>query len=232
MVRAIPRRHTTAVRALAHSNARNLPPPSAYRLFANFWWMTGEAHDYAYPDSPSISDRHNDESAYMLEAACVWLSVYYLIVVPVWGQITKDPKAVEEYDDGEFKPRFSYFKNFRQYENIHTLFWLCKDLAWNRNNISMWFVFLWPTVGIAGDLLYASLIGKVRVCISAMRCGGVVDSTKLTLLLSLLSNITSHRTQSSTLPTSQLRFFGYLAMPCGRSASSLPKMTRLSSCGM
>ena len=133
-------------------------------LFANFWWMTGEAHDYAYPDSPSIADRHNEESAHMLETAAIWLTVYYCFVVPCWGQITKDPKAIEEYDDGEFTPRFSYFRNFRQYENIHTLFWICKDLAWNRNNISMWFVFLWPTVGIASDLLYVSLNGKVRAC--------------------------------------------------------------------
>jgi len=151
--------------------------------------MTGEAHDYAYPDSPSISDRHNDESAYMLEAACIWLSVYYLIVVPTWGQITKDPKAIEEYDDGEFKPRFTYFKNFRQYENIHTLFWLSKDLAWNRNNISMWFVFLWPTVGIAADLLWASLCGKVGLRANLVPL--YVSISFLTLLLYLLNNHSS-----------------------------------------
>lgn len=132
-------------------------------LFANFWWMTGEAHDFAYPDSPSISDRHNEESARILEVATVWLAVYYFIVVPTLGRITQDQKAIDEYDDGEFKPRFSFFKNFRQYENIHTLFWLCKDLAWNRSNISMWFVFLFPTVLIAIDFLYVAMLGEVRI---------------------------------------------------------------------
>lgn len=131
-------------------------------LFANFWWMTGEAHDYQYPDSPAISDRHLSESAIILETAVVWLSLYYFIILPL-NLMPQTAQAMEEYDDGDFTPRFSYFKNFRQYENIHTLFWLCKDLAWNLDNISMWFVFLFPTVLVAVDLLWVSLCGKVRL---------------------------------------------------------------------
>ena len=143
-------------------------------LFANFWWMAGEAHDFAYPDSPAVAERHNDESAYMLEAATVWLSIYYFVVVPTAGTITKDPKAISEYDDGEFRPRFSYFKNFRQYENVHTLFWLAKDLAWNRNNISMWFVMLFPTVLVAADLLFVSIMGKNTIIDLAHYAAGLL----------------------------------------------------------
>ena len=131
-------------------------------LSANFWWMAGEAHDHAFPDAISISDLHTDQSAHMLEAALVWLAIYYLIILP-FNLFPASPEAIAEYDDGEYTPRFSYFKNYRQYENVHMLFWCAKDLAWNRNNTSMWFVFLWPTVLVAADFLYISAFHRNQV---------------------------------------------------------------------
>jgi hypothetical protein len=82
-------------------------------LFANFWWMTGEAHDYAYPDSPELSDIHTEQCARILETALIWLAIYYLIILP-FDLMPVSDEAVAEYDDGSLKPRFSYFKNFRQ----------------------------------------------------------------------------------------------------------------------
>ena len=199
-------------------------------LFANFWWMTGEAHDYQYPDSPAISDRHLQESAIILETAVVWLSLYYFILLPL-DLLPQTTQAMEEYDDGDFTPRFSYFRNFRQYENIHTLFWLCKDLAWNLDNISMWFVFLFPTVLVAVDLLWVSLCGKVRVeslprppsCARTRRSSPSNSRPPPQPPL--------NRRPSSTLRTLPPGCCGCWATRCGPSGSSSQTLTSPSSCG-
>lgn len=125
-------------------------------LFANFWWMSGEVYDILYPDEPSVSQLRTDQSARVLETALCILLFYYLILIP-FNIIPYNKKALDEYDDGSMKPRFSYFKTFRQYESVHMLFWLSKDLAWNRNNISLWFLMLIPTFGLALDYFSMSL---------------------------------------------------------------------------
>ena len=124
--------------------------------------MTGEAHDHKYPDSIPISDQHNDESARILESALIWLALYYLIVLP-FNLMPINPSSVEEYDDGDMSSRFSYFKNFRQYENVHMMFWLAKDLAWNRSNIGLWVGCLVPTIFVATDLAVISYHCKVSL---------------------------------------------------------------------
>ncbi len=110
-------------------------------LFANFWWMAGEAHDHQYPYEDPVSDKHTADSATILTTALLWLAVYYLILLPL-RLLPVNEAAIKEYDDGEFKPRFSYFRNFRQYENVHMMFWLakvhsCTSLKCGRNtNVS------------------------------------------------------------------------------------------------
>lgn len=87
-------------------------------LFANFWWMLGEAHDYEYPNRVPISIRNADQSALILEIALVWLLFYYCIVLP-FHLLPSSARAFREYDDGSLYPRFACFANFRQYENVH-----------------------------------------------------------------------------------------------------------------
>ena len=43
-----------------------------------------------------------------------------------------------------------------RYDQVHMLFWLAKDLSWNLDNISMWFLFLFPTILLGMDYLYLS----------------------------------------------------------------------------
>ena len=68
-----------------------------------------------------------------------------------------------EYDDGQMQPRLPIFKNFRQYENLHMLIWIGKDLAWITLNITMWFICFVPAILIAADFVYLSVtsIGEV-----------------------------------------------------------------------
>jgi hypothetical protein len=44
--------------------------------------MTGEAHDYEYPYSEPISLVRAESSAHVLEAALVWLLIYYAVILP------------------------------------------------------------------------------------------------------------------------------------------------------
>jgi hypothetical protein len=125
--------------------------------------MTGEVHDVDYPDEPPLADIHTTQSARILEAALIYLLFYYLVVIPL-NLLPVSAEAIAAYDDGQYKPRFKYFRTFRQYENLHMLFWLAKDLAWNRTNIVMWFICLVPTVLVAADFLIISAFCKVCRC--------------------------------------------------------------------
>ena len=86
-------------------------------IFANFWWMTGEVYDFTYPDEPSISTRRTEECGSILESTLCLLLFFYLIVVP-FDLIPVTEEALDEYDDGSMEPRFQYFRNYRQYENV------------------------------------------------------------------------------------------------------------------
>jgi hypothetical protein len=123
--------------------------------------MSGETHDAKFPDHP-ISHRRTQQSSHILEAALLWLGFYYLVIIP-FHLLPVSRQALKEYDDEEFEPRFSYFRNFRQYENVHTLFWIAKDLAWNEENISLWCLFLIPTIGISADYFVIALEGKNKI---------------------------------------------------------------------
>ena len=61
-----------------------------------------------------------------------------------------------EYDESEMQPRLPIFKNFRQYENLHMLIWIGKDLAWITLNIVFWFTCFVPAILIAADFIYLS----------------------------------------------------------------------------
>lgn len=86
-------------------------------IFANFWWMTGEVYDYTYPDQPSIADVRTQECAVVLESAMLLLIFYYLVVLP-FDLISVSDEGLAEYDDGSMEPRFQFFQNYRQYENV------------------------------------------------------------------------------------------------------------------
>jgi hypothetical protein len=132
-------------------------------IFANYWWMTGDVHDDNYPNEPSIYDQRSYESAIILITAVCWLTVYYFVIIP-FGVMPVSPEAIAAYDDGAYQPRFRFLKTFRQYENLHMYFWLIKDLCWNLNFISMWFVMLVPAVFLAGDFFFISAFCKVCIC--------------------------------------------------------------------
>lgn len=130
-------------------------------LVANFWWMTGEVHDYYFPnDYPQYEDRQRQASYIMMSALC-WLGVYYFIIRPL-GLLKPNADAVAIYDDTGLSTRFPlFFNTWREYENIHILFWLGKDTAWSANVQSMWVIFVIPTLTIAFDFVLVTSMMKV-----------------------------------------------------------------------
>mmetsp|Transcript_8978 Transcript_8978/g.8017 ORF Transcript_8978/g.8017 Transcript_8978/m.8017 type:complete len:406 (+) Transcript_8978:12-1229(+) len=129
-------------------------------LFANLWWMSGELHDFSYPQSEKWYDKRTIEAGYIMETALIWLAIYYLFIKPF--HILPPTKESEKmYDDTGLNPRFSFlFATWREYENIHILFWLGKDYGWNKLNPVIWILFLIPTVLIAVDFVLISLFQK------------------------------------------------------------------------
>lgn len=125
-------------------------------------WMRGEAHDHEYPEEAPIAVESTDISALILSVAFVWLFVYYVVLLPL-NVIHSSKASLLEYDDGQMRPRCVMFKNFRQYENVHMLFWISKDLAWNRNSLFWWLIFLFPTLFISADLLVIALTSNSAV---------------------------------------------------------------------
>jgi hypothetical protein len=129
-------------------------------LFANFWWLSGERHDLHNPNLVPVNEIRTNESKHILEATICWLGIYYMFLKPY--DIFLSDSVAEKYDDAGLHPRFSYFKSWRQYENIHVLFWIGKDYAWLTCNKVLWIIFLIPTLLIALDFVFTT--GTSKVC--------------------------------------------------------------------
>jgi hypothetical protein len=128
-------------------------------LFGNFMWMQGELHDYHYPQAKSIYTQRADEGGYMFIAALVWISLYYGIAKPL--NITSSNEVNAAYNSTGFEPRFSFFfKTWREYENVHILFWVGKDTFWCWYIDYMWVLFAIPTILIALDFVWISFNAK------------------------------------------------------------------------
>jgi hypothetical protein len=128
-------------------------------LAANLWWMTGELHDWKYRNDtavPLLYPAHSVLCGYILRIALLILFTYYLILRPLR---IMDPTldAIERYNETGLVPRMaSVFSTWREYENIHILWWLCTDYAWNTLNPSLWVFTAIPTIIISADFVVTS----------------------------------------------------------------------------
>jgi hypothetical protein len=126
-------------------------------LGGHFWWMSGELHDYRYPDRPSVYDERTHQTGEVFVVALLWVSAYYLLLKPFRAAgvcSSREPSSSPQ----TFQHRFPwYFHSWEEYENIHTLCWLAKDTAWNWWIPSMLLVFLVPTFLLAFDFVWVTL---------------------------------------------------------------------------
>lgn len=126
-------------------------------LFANLWWMMGEIHDDNYPSDTPIYEQRMLDARYIMLATIIWFIIYYSIIKPCkicYPTITSE--AI--YDNTGLTSRIPLLlRTWREYENIHIVFWLCKDYAWNILNPILWIIFVIPTLIIAFDFVFITL---------------------------------------------------------------------------
>ena len=125
-----------------------------------YYRMLGELHDSQYPHEDSVYDRYARQASYMLITAMAMVCAYYGIVKP-FNLVPSNPIIDKGYNDTGLQCRFpKFFRSWREYENIHILFWAGKDTAWNLDILPMWICFGIPTFLIALDFMWVSLNAK------------------------------------------------------------------------
>jgi hypothetical protein len=149
-------------------------------LFANYWWMIGETHDYEFPHEPSQYENKTRQAAAIMITALVWVASYYLVLKPLRVvekfTITSTPTlptspALATEDNDTPPPRFPfYFNSWREYENLHSLFWIGKDTAWVLAKTPMWFLFFFPTLAVSLDVTLTTLFKPKLLIDHAHHC--------------------------------------------------------------
>ena len=87
-------------------------------LFGNYWWMSGELHDVAYPDAPPVYNVRALQAGHVLQSAMCFMAVYYLILKPLK---VLDRFQVDDLvdDTTALQPRLPrLFPSWRHYEQI------------------------------------------------------------------------------------------------------------------
>lgn len=130
-------------------------------LFANTWWMSGELHDWEYPNQPHLYEERKVQCRHIMEAALVWIGLYFLVIKPfkIFDRLgipnqNNNPSHKDHFYDIGIESRFPCFSTWRQYEQIHILFWLGKDYAWNTGDVPLWYICSISTLLIALDFIW------------------------------------------------------------------------------
>ena len=132
-------------------------------LFSNYWWMSADVYNSNHPYDSSVYIRRKEQSRVIMETALAWLALWYCIMRPC-NIFPVDSETYKKYDDANLRCRFSYFAHWRQYENIHVLFWLGKDYSWVSLSPVLWIIFLVPTTLLSLDFCYVTGVTKVNSC--------------------------------------------------------------------
>ena len=125
-------------------------------VFGNFWWMIGDVHDVEFPDRKSMYDERQKGCQHIMEAALIWLALWYLIVRPLKLLPEPDEETARMYDEHDLVPSIPYFKTWRTYESFHIVLWLGKDYAWNTLNKPLWFIFTPFTLIASMDFIWTT----------------------------------------------------------------------------
>ena len=118
-------------------------------IVGNFWWMAAETSIVGDDDTNAL------QTSYMLETGLAWLLLFYLALRPL-EVIKETPSVTQQFLVLDLHPRFSYFKNWRQYEYLHMLFWISKDLSWNRLCRPTWWMALILTIAVGVEFIWVS----------------------------------------------------------------------------
>jgi hypothetical protein len=93
-------------------------------------------------------------AAIIMETAIALILLYHIVLRPFKLIPEPSKEMIDKYESADLIPRFSYFRHWREYEHIHTLFWLGKDVSWNQSCAPAWIICLIPTFLIGADFIY------------------------------------------------------------------------------
>ncbi len=80
--------------------------------------MTGELHDWSYPDEPPQYFARQTQAGYVMISALCWLGFYYLVIKP-FKFFVPSQETINRYNDTGLDSRFPmFFATWREYENI------------------------------------------------------------------------------------------------------------------
>ncbi len=85
----------------------------------------------------------------MCQATLCFISFFHVFLQAL-GIIKHDASRAAAFEEAGLKCRFPYFKSWRQYEHVHTLFWCGKDFSWNIREPYTWVSNV--TLDVLGDL--------------------------------------------------------------------------------
>ena len=105
-------------------------------LMGNYIWMSGELYDLNYSDDDGelLYVERTEIAGNILLAAFLYLLVFFLILKPfnIIPKPTDESMRIYETEGLMHKRMQWIFKYWREYENMHILFWCGKDLSWNK----------------------------------------------------------------------------------------------------
>jgi hypothetical protein len=120
-------------------------------LFFNYWWMASEVHFI-----PGLEDDATGatQGSYIGEAGIAILGFFFLVLNPL-RFFNRDPEQDHKYAELGLIPHTPSFitHNWRQYDHLHSICWLGKDISWSRMNKPGWVIFVIPTISISTDML-------------------------------------------------------------------------------
>lgn len=125
-------------------------------LYGNFWWMYGELT----PRNGIVCCDYTANSRLALLVLFGALGVHgaFFFFLNKSNFFNPHAEVSLKYEDLGLKPRFpSFLKNFRQYDQLQTMFWMAKDICWILWLQPLWVIFSFFCIVGQCDLMYLSL---------------------------------------------------------------------------
>mmetsp|Transcript_1562 Transcript_1562/g.3274 ORF Transcript_1562/g.3274 Transcript_1562/m.3274 type:complete len:340 (+) Transcript_1562:286-1305(+) len=122
----------------------------------NYWWMLGENwDDHFHGGDGSVYRRHTVQAEVLLGSSFTVCLISYLMLIrerssPFSPVPLPSPKCSTSPPH-----RFTnLIHSFREYDNLHILFWTGKDLFWALELRSLWMMFAAATLMLATDVTW------------------------------------------------------------------------------
>lgn len=130
-------------------------------LMGNYIWMSGELYDLKYSDDDGevLYSERTAIAGHILLASFLYLLIFFIFLKPFNILPKPSEESIKVYDTPGLLPKRMerFFSTWRDYENIHILFWCGKDLSWNTMRPETYWFFSTLTILESIDFSITSL---------------------------------------------------------------------------